>query len=190
MTRTRRVPAGRHGAVVDVRGPLRSDLESVAELPYGGEAVDQLAHALQAASLAVRAGARPAVIIAALLHDIGRAPAVAAELPGAPHERAGAAYCTRLLGAEVGWLVGSHVLAKRALVATDPAYLEKLSPVSVRSLAVQGGPAAAGELTRFLRHRLAADAMMLRRWDDLAKVPGAPTRTLDELLDLAVTAPS
>ena len=96
---------------------------------------------------------------AALLHDIGRAPAVAAELPGAPHERAGAAYCAQLLGREVGWLVGSHVLAKRALVATDPGYLEKLSPVSVRSLAVQGGPAAAAEVSRFLRHPLAVDAM-------------------------------
>jgi len=38
------------------------------------------------------------------------------------------------------------VLAKRALVATDPGSVEKLSPVSVRSLAVQGGPAAAAEV--------------------------------------------
>jgi len=44
------------------------------------------------------------------------------------------------------------VLAKRALVATDPGSVEKLSPVSVRSLAVQGGPAAAGGGLRFLRH--------------------------------------
>jgi predicted HD phosphohydrolase len=182
MTRTRTALVGLRCAVVDVRARLRSDLESVAELPYGGEAVDQLAHALQAATLAHGAGARAAVVAAALLHDIGRAPAVAAELPGAPHERASAAYCARLLGKEVGWLVGSHVLAKRALVATDPTYVEKLSPVSVRSLAVQGGPAAAAEVSRFLRHPLAADAMALRRWDDLAKVPGAPTSSLDELL--------
>lgn len=71
---------------------------------------------------------------------------------GAPHERAGAAYFSRLLGNEVGWLVGFHVLAKRALVTTDPGYLERLSPVSVRSLAQQGGPAAADETARFLRH--------------------------------------
>lgn len=188
MARTRMVLIGRHGAVVDVRARLRADLQSVAELPYGDEAVDQLAHALQAATLAERAGSRPALVAAALLHDIGRAPAVAAGLPGAPHERAGATYCGRFLGNEVGWLVGSHVLAKRALVATDSGYLERLSPVSVRSLAQQGGPAAADETARFLRHPMAQDAMALRRWDDLAKTAGAPTRTLDELLDVILAS--
>jgi predicted HD phosphohydrolase len=164
---------------------VRADLLATAELPYGGEAVDQLAHALQAATLAVRARARPAVVAAALLHDIGRSPAVAAELPDAPHERAGAAYCTRLLGREVGWLVGAHVLAKRALVTLEPDYVARLSPVSVRSLAAQGGPAAEADVERFLRHPLAAEAMLVRRWDDEAKVPDAPTRALDELLDIA-----
>jgi hypothetical protein len=99
------------------RERLRVDLSATADLPYGGEAVDQLSHALQAGTLAVRAAARPAVVAAALLHDIGRSPGVSAQLPETPHERAGAAYCTRLLGHEVGWLVGAHVLAKRALVA-------------------------------------------------------------------------
>ena len=136
--------------------------------------IDQLAHALQAGTLAVRAGARPAVVAAALLHDIGRSPGVTAELPEAPHERAGAAYCTRLLGHEVGWLVGAHVLAKRALVTLEPGYAARLSPVSVRSLAAQGGPAAEAEVERFLRHPLAAEAMLVRRWDDEAKVAGAP----------------
>lgn len=188
MTRTRLAIVGRHSTVVDVRATLRCDLESIADLRHGGEAVDQLVHALQAATLAQCTGARPAVVAAALLHDIGRAPAVAAQLPGAPHERAGAAYCARLFGSEVGWLMGSHVLAKRALVATDPTYIGKLSPVSVRSLAVQGGPAAAAEVSRFLRHPLAANAMEVRRWDDLAKVAGAPTQSLDELLDVAMTS--
>ncbi|OLT14358.1 hypothetical protein BJF78_02750 [Pseudonocardia sp. CNS-139] len=168
-----------------VRERLHADLLATAELPYGGEAVDQLAHALQAGTLAVRAQARPAVVAAALLHDIGRSPAVAAELPDAPHERTGAAYCTRLLGHEVGWLVGAHVLAKRALVTLEPDYAARLSPVSVHSLRVQGGPAAADEVARFLGHPWAADAMLVRRWDDEAKVAGAPTLTLDELLDIA-----
>lgn len=170
------------------RDRLLAALRATADLPYGGEAVDQLAHALQCGTLAVRAGARPAVVAAALLHDIGRSPAVAEELPGAPHERAGAAFCTRLLGHEVGWLVGAHVLAKRALVTLDPGYASLLSPVSVRSLREQGGPAAAGEVERFLRHPLAEEAMHVRRWDDEAKVPGAPTLALDELVDMSVTA--
>ncbi|TQM10843.1 HD domain-containing protein [Pseudonocardia kunmingensis] len=175
-------------APVPTRERLRADLCAVADLPYDGEAVDQLAHALQCGTLAVRAGARPAVVAAALLHDIGRSPGVSAQLPDAPHERAGAAYCTRLLGHEVGWLVGAHVLAKRALVTLDPGYAALLSPVSVRSLEQQGGPAASAELDRFLRHPLAREAMDVRRWDDEAKVPGAPTMALDELLDVAIAA--
>lgn len=172
--------------VTAIHDQLRADLLATADLPYGGEAVDQLAHALQAGTLAVRAGARPTVVAAALLHDIGRCPAVSAELPDAPHERAGAAYCTRLLGHEVGWLVGAHVLAKRALVTTDPQYAARLSPVSVHSLELQGGPAGPAELDRFLRSPLAGDAMLVRRWDDEAKVAGAATLRLDELLDVAM----
>src|SRR5262245_25985439 len=38
---------------------------------YGGEAVTQLEHALQAATFAERAGVGPELIVAALLHDIG-----------------------------------------------------------------------------------------------------------------------
>ena len=172
-----------------VRDRLHADLSAAADLPYGGEAVDQLAHALQAGTLAVRAGSRPAMVAAALLHDIGRSPAVAAAMPGAAHERAGAAYCAQLLGHEVSWLVGAHVLAKRALVATEPDYADTLSPVSVRSLAEQGGPASGAQLQRFLRHPLAADAMLLRRWDDEAKVSDAPTCSLDELLDITLHSP-
>lgn len=165
---------------------IRTDLAAVADLPYGLEVVDQLTHAQQTGSLAVRADSRPALVAAALLHDIGRSPAVAAELPDAPHERAGQTYCTRLLGDEVGWLVGAHVLAKRALVSCDPAYAAQLSRASTRSLQRQGGPASDVELDRFLHHPWAEDAMRLRRWDDLAKVPGAVVLSLDELLDRAL----
>ncbi|MGQ0574933.1 MAG: HD domain-containing protein [Pseudonocardia sp.] len=174
----------------DVRARLRTELLAMADLPYGGEAVDQLAHALQTATLAADAGARPELVAAALLHDVGRSAPVAAELPGVPHERVAAAHCTRLLGHDVGWLVGSHVLAKRVLVRLEPAYAAALSAVSTRSLAEQGGPAGDVELAAFLRHPLRGEALSLRRWDDAAKVAGAPTRSLDDLLDLALAAPT
>jgi len=102
-------------ATDDVRARLRVELLAMADLPYGGEAVDQLAHALQTATFAADAGAPPELVTAALLHDIGRSADVEAQLPGVPHERVAAAHCTRLLGHDVGWLVGSHVLAKRVL---------------------------------------------------------------------------
>ncbi|HET6258796.1 MAG TPA: HD domain-containing protein [Pseudonocardia sp.] len=171
---------------MNIRETVRTDLLAMADLPYDGEEVDQLAHALQAGTLAAAADGRPALVAAALLHDVGRLPHVEAALPAAPHERAGAAYVTALLGAEVGWLVGSHVLAKRALVATDPDYFALLSPTSVRTLAEQGGPAAGDEVERFLHHRLAADAMQLRRWDDQAKDRAARPMPIDDLLDAAL----
>ncbi len=171
-----------------VREQLHAELLAMADLPYGGEAVDQLAHSMQTGTLAVDADARPALVAAALLHDIGRSPQVAPRLPAAPHERVAAAHCTRLLGHDVGWLVGAHVFAKRVLVRTEPAYAAALSAASIRSLAEQGGPAGDVELTAFQRHPLHAEALQLRRWDDAAKVPGAPTRSLDELLDIAMQA--
>ena len=82
------------------------------------------------------------------------------------------------------------MLAKRALVSTEPGYVDRLSAASVRSLAVQGGPAGEVEVARFLRHPLASEAMALRRWDDEAKKPGAITLPLDALLDTAMLARS
>lgn len=170
----------------EARARLRAELLAMADLPYGGEAVDQLAHALQTATLAADAGAPPRLVAAALLHDVGRSADVEAQLPGVPHERVAAAHCTRLLGRDVGWLVGAHVLAKRVLVRLEPEYAGTLSAVSTRSLAEQGGPAGDVELAAFRRHPLHEEALSLRRWDDAAKVPGASTRSVDELLDLAL----
>jgi predicted HD phosphohydrolase len=153
---------------------------------YGGEAVTELAHAVQAGTRARAAGADNGLVLAALLHDTGHLPSVAAAMPGAPHERIGAAYVGELLGRRVGWLVGAHVVAKRALVALDPSYLGLLSPASVESLAEQGGPLRPDRLARFLALPHAQDALALRRWDDEAKVVDAPTADLDELLGLAV----
>jgi predicted HD phosphohydrolase len=64
------------------------------------------------------------------------------------------------------------VAAKRYLCATDAAYLGLLSPASIQSLALQGGPFTAAEVTEFEQRPFAREAVRLRRWDDLAKIPG------------------
>ncbi len=46
-------------------------LEQRGDSQYGGEAVTQLEHALQAALLAEQEQAPPELIVAALLHDVG-----------------------------------------------------------------------------------------------------------------------
>jgi gamma-butyrobetaine dioxygenase len=86
-----------------------------------------------------------------------------------------------LFGRRVGWLVGAHVAAKRYLVATDPTYAALLSPASVASLGVQGGPMTPEEVAAFNGVPDAPAAAALRRWDDAAKVPGAPVPDLDLL---------
>lgn len=157
-------------------------LRELGALPLLGEPVDQLAHAMQAAGLAMAAGADDELVVACVLHDVARLPEVAAVHPGLPHEAAGARFCAPLLGARVAWLVGSHVLAKRVLVATDAGYAGALSPASTRSLGDQGGAAGGGLVEGFSAHPWADAALRLRRWDDLAKVPGASVPEPEELL--------
>jgi gamma-butyrobetaine dioxygenase len=158
---------------------LRRLVDGLAGLPYGGEAIDQRAHAPQCAWHARRDGADDELVLAALLHDAGRAVD-----PDVEHERSGEELGRRLLGERVGWLIGSHAQAKRYLVTVEPDHALILSPASVLSLREQGGPMRPAEASRFAAHRWAADAVRLRRWDDLAKVPGAPEADLDELVEV------
>lgn len=140
----------------------------------GGEIVDDLAHALQTAALALAAGAPDDLVAAALLHDVGHHPALAA-VGGRHHEDVAADLVEPLLGPRAAFTVRHHVAAKRHLVATDPGY--PLSPSSAASLARQGGPAVVPELVG----GWGPLALELRRWDDLAKVPGAPEPDWDEV---------
>ena len=66
-----------------------------------------------------------------------------------------------------------HVAAKRYLCAVEPGYLAALSPASVYTLKVQGGPMNAAERAEFEANPQAGAALRLRRWDDEAKDPAA-----------------
>ncbi len=147
---------------------------------YLGEAVTQAAHMLQAASLAEREGAAGALIAAALLHDVGHfTGAVSGQelMAGTDnrHSDAGAAWLARWFGPEVTEPVRLHVAAKRYLCAVEPGYADTLSPASVYTLGVQGGPMSRAECERFAASPYAGDACRLRRWDDAAKDPDART---------------
>ena len=77
-----------------------------------------------------------------------------------------------------------HVPAKRYLCATDAAYHARLSPASVHTLALQGGPMSAQEVVRFQAEPFGADAVRLRRWDDQGKVAGLRTQALGDYVGL------
>lgn len=163
------------------------------DLAYDGEGISQMEHAWQCGQLARNAGATPALQLASWLHDIGH---LMSSLQGTPslngfddvHETVGAGVLLSLWGPDVAEPVRLHVQAKRYLVSTAPAYLEKLSPDSLRSLALQGGPMSKHECADFKSTRFAKDAQRLRAWDDLGKrrgwFDGGPQAALDELRSL------
>jgi [1-hydroxy-2-(trimethylamino)ethyl]phosphonate dioxygenase len=150
---------------------------------YGGEAVSQREHALQAAFLAETEGAPASLVAAALLHDIGHmlhkeGDDAAARGVDDRHEALGGKQLRRLFGPAVSEPVRLHVDAKRYLCTSDAGYFATLSPASVRSLALQGGPFSAAEAADFIARPYAADAVRVRRWDEAAKVAGRATPPL------------
>ncbi|KAJ5610738.1 Alkaline phosphatase-like alpha/beta/alpha [Penicillium lagena] len=167
---------------------------------YLGEKVTQLEHSLQCAHLASQSseyGSDPEVILAALLHDVGRF-IPAAEKMGKmitpdgqyigrqSHEILGESYLRQIgFSEKVCLLVGAHVMAKRYLVATDQKYYDGLSETSKRTLRFQGGGFTAEEVQEAQKDPLLEAKLAVRRWDDQAKVPNIVVPPLEAYGELA-----
>jgi phosphonate degradation associated HDIG domain protein len=152
---------------------------------YFGENVSMAEHALQAAYFARTAAAPPALIVAALLHDVGHliedVPSDIADwTTDAHHEVIGSRWLAQRFRPEVSEPVRLHVPAKRYLLATDAEYFARLSPASVVTLKLQGGPMAAHEVAKFQTEPFYKDAVQLRQWDDQGKVEGLATPRLSD----------
>jgi predicted HD phosphohydrolase len=87
------------------------------------------------------------------------------------HENVAAEILSQHLPTAVLDPIRLHVAAKRYLCHVEPHYLAALSPASTQSLALQGGPMSAAEVSAFLALPHAKEAIILRRADDAAKVP-------------------
>ena len=154
------------------------------------EVVTERQHALQCAALAVNAGAGPELVAAALLHDVGHLllddnrPLTESLTVDFEHDKAGARYLARWFPPAVTAPVALHVEAKRYLCATEPDYFESLSPSSVRSLAVQGGPMDPSEVAGFIARPGSGDAVAVRRWDDLGKIDDLDVAEFDVYIDV------
>ncbi|BCS21075.1 HD domain-containing protein [Aspergillus puulaauensis] len=168
---------------------------------YLGERISQLQHSLQCAYLAhtdPSYGSDSEIVLAALLHDVGRFIPDAKDMPAmiapdgayigrASHEVLGERYLRQLGFSErVCQLVGAHVLAKRVLVSTVGEYYDGLSETSKRTLRFQGG-FFTEEQVRDARNDPWLDAKLaVRRWDDRAKDPEMEVPGLDAYEDMAV----
>jgi phosphonate degradation associated HDIG domain protein len=147
---------------------------------YFGEAVTMAEHGLQAAYFAHASGATDALVIAALLHDIGHLidsvpDDIANWTSDARHELSGSRWLATRFGAEVCEPVRLHVPAKRYLCATDMAYCGRLSSASVVTLKLQGGPMSPAEVAAFEAEPFRREAIRVRQWDDQAKIIGLRT---------------
>ena len=152
---------------------------------YGGEAVTQIEHALQAATLAMHDNASNYLITAALLHDIGH---LLHDLPDdAPesgiddvHEVLASKFLSKYFPDEVTEPIKLHVEAKRYLCYMSESYYNELSETSKVSLKLQGGVMTEKEIEIFESNKFFKDAIQLRKWDDMAKNPMMVTPTIEQ----------
>lgn len=153
---------------------------------YGRESVSQLEHALQCAQLAEQAGETDETIVAALLHDVGHL--ISAENSGLTdvnqerddlHQYIALPFLRGVFSDAVLEPIRLHVDAKRYLCGAEPTYWGTLSLASKQSLELQGGPFTHSELDTFMTLPFAEEAVRLRRYDDLAKIPNKDTPALD-----------
>ena len=145
-----------------------------------GEGLTITEHSLQAAALALAETADDALVVAALLHDIGHFLELRDDRFGYhKHDRSGGEWLASRLPASVSEPVRLHVAAKRYLCAVEPDYFGCLSEASKHSLAMQGGPMTAEEAAAFARQQFVERAVRLRRWDDRGKVEGTEVPSLD-----------
>jgi len=151
---------------------------------YFGEPVTVLEHSLQTAHMIRNSGGDDTLVAAALLHDVGHllhleGEAAAQRGLDTRHEELGVAALAGHFPAAVLDPIRMHVAAKRYLCFAEPGYMAELSPASVKSLALQGGPMSTAEAEAYLAAPHACEATDLRRADDAAKVAGLEVPGLD-----------
>lgn len=166
-------------------------LELRGQQQYGMEAISQLEHALQCAQLSEQAGETSETVAACLLHDLGHL--LAAERDGLAehntaeddlHQYMALPFLRGLFSDAVLEPIRLHVDAKRYLCLIDRNYHNTLSPASQHSLNLQGGVFGETEASEFIAQPFAAEAVRLRRYDDLAKVPEKNTPALHHYLEI------
>ncbi|SHJ33800.1 phosphonate degradation operons associated HDIG domain protein [Shimia gijangensis] len=141
---------------------------------YLGEPVTMAEHMLQGATIAEQNGMPEDIIVGALLHDIGHFTSefgtyAPTDTEDRHHEDAGAEVLAPFFPSVITDCVLYHVAAKRYLCATKPEYFKRLSPASVHTLELQGGPMDAEEVAAFEANPNLEKIIQVRYLDEAGK---------------------
>ncbi len=147
---------------------------------YLGEPVTMGEHMLQGATIAQQNGQSDEIIVGALLHDIGHFTSEFGtyhpdDTEDRHHEDAGAEVLERFFPSVITDCCRYHVAAKRYLCATKPAYFNRLSPASVHTLELQGGPMSDEEVAVFQANPNLEQIIAVRYLDEAGKRAGMQT---------------
>lgn len=156
---------------------------------YLGEAVTMAQHMLQGATIAEANNKSDEVIAGVLLHDIGHfisefGTFSMADTEDRHHEVSGAEILAPFFPAVITECVRHHVAAKRYLCATKPTYFGKLSPASVHSLNLQGGPMNDEEVAEFANNPYLDEIIQVRYLDEAGKEADMQTRDYDHFMPM------
>lgn len=158
---------------------------------YFGENVSQFEHAAQSLMLAMSDEQAIDMQVAAFLHDIGHL----LETPEntnkmdvygrKDHEEAAQLWLLeRGFSKKIQAVVKNHVIAKRYLCFKNPEYYLGLSDASKQTMEFQGGKMSETEAQYFENEPYFEESILLRNWDDKAKIPNIVLPNLEECLEI------
>jgi len=155
--------------------------EQYGHADYIGEPVSQLEHMSQSSQFAIEGGYDDEVVLAAFFHDIGHICVQASNEQSMDgygvksHEKLGADFLrSKGFPERIAGLVENHVQAKRYLTYKFPPYYENLSEASKKTLEFQGGIMSKQEAEAFELNPLFELSILIRRWDEEAKLTQVP----------------
>ncbi len=158
---------------------------------YFGENVSQFEHAAQSLMLAMSDEQSIDIQVAAFLHDIGHlldTPENTNEMDiygRKDHEEAAQLWLLeRGFSKKIQATVKNHVIAKRYLCFKNPEYYLGLSDASKQTMEFQGGKMSEAEAQYFENEPYFEESILLRNWDDKAKIPNIVLPNLEECLEI------
>ena len=158
---------------------------------YIGERVTISEHMIQTAMLAEKKNSSKALICSCLLHDYGHfiinePDLLVSQSQDGKHEDLGFKFLKNYFVQEVVEPIKLHVLAKKYL-CREKSYYDLLSEASKTSLKFQGGIMTDEETKKFTSFEFHKDAIKVRKFDDVAKLPNIKIKSISDYRDLLIS---